>query len=405
MKIKYISAICMFFCFGVIFAQIEYEKGYFINNSGEKVSCLIRNVDWKESPNSFNYKLSENDKVKRANVTDVVEFRVLDGAKYIATDVNIDRSSNIIKNLDNHKQPNFNNERLFLKVVVEGSANLYSYNQNNTRRYFISKGNTAIKQLVYKKYSTQYNQIKVNNHYRQQILNDLRCETIKPSLINKLDYNTKSLKKVFNNYNHCINSAFVIAESEVRKIDFNLWLRPALTYNTFSVANSITPKYNFDFPNAAGIRFGTELEFVLPYNKSKWSVFIEPTYQTYASEREVEIYKEFIENEKYDASVNYSSIELPIGVRYSMFLNSKSRVFIDLAFSHDFHTSSEIILDRIDDLDMSSNQNFIAGIGYALNRKLQLELRYSFSRNILNEYTFWSTDYKAINLVFGYNIF
>ncbi|MEO9890965.1 tRNA modification GTPase [Aurantibacter sp.] len=403
--IKIITSLLMLLCLSSVAAQIEYEKGYFINSSGERVTCLIRNVDWKESPNYFNYKLKIDYEVRRADATEVLEFGVLNGAKYIGASVSIDRSSSITKNLDHKKQPNFNTERLFLKVITEGAANLYSYNQNSLRRFFYSQNKGEIYQLVYKKYLTELNKIKINKHYRQQIFNTLKCDAIKPIEVNRLDYTTKSLKKIFDEFNKCIDNDYVMNESKPRKIDFNFWLRPAFTYNTFSVANSINPKYTFEFPNAIGIRFGTEFEFVLPYNKNKWSLFIEPTYQTYESEREVEIYEEFIENEKYDANVSYSSIELPIGVRYSMFLNAKSRIFIDLSFSHDFHTSSEIILGNIDDLEMSSNENFVAGLGYALNSKLQMEFRYTFSRNILDNYTFWSTDYKAVNLVLGYNIF
>ena len=40
-------------------AQISFEKGYYIDNSNQKVDCLIKNVDWKNNPTSFEYKLSD----------------------------------------------------------------------------------------------------------------------------------------------------------------------------------------------------------------------------------------------------------------------------------------------------------------------------------------------------------
>ena len=42
------------------FAQISFEKGYFINNANQKTNCLIKNQDWKDNPTEFEYKLDEN---------------------------------------------------------------------------------------------------------------------------------------------------------------------------------------------------------------------------------------------------------------------------------------------------------------------------------------------------------
>ena len=28
------------------YSQIKYQKGYYINNDGQKTDCLIKNVDW-----------------------------------------------------------------------------------------------------------------------------------------------------------------------------------------------------------------------------------------------------------------------------------------------------------------------------------------------------------------------
>ena len=39
------------------FSQIKFENGYFINNSDEKIECLIKNKDWDDNPVKFNYKL------------------------------------------------------------------------------------------------------------------------------------------------------------------------------------------------------------------------------------------------------------------------------------------------------------------------------------------------------------
>ncbi len=50
------------------FAQISFEKGYFLNESGDKTTCLIKNIDWKNNPVKFSYKLNENSPVQVAEI-------------------------------------------------------------------------------------------------------------------------------------------------------------------------------------------------------------------------------------------------------------------------------------------------------------------------------------------------
>jgi hypothetical protein len=49
-------------------AQIGFEDGYFINDSDEKVQCLIRNRDWKKNPTGFEYKLTTDSEVQTADI-------------------------------------------------------------------------------------------------------------------------------------------------------------------------------------------------------------------------------------------------------------------------------------------------------------------------------------------------
>jgi len=39
------------------FSQINFEKGYFIDNLGAKTDCYIKNIDWNLNPDTFDYKL------------------------------------------------------------------------------------------------------------------------------------------------------------------------------------------------------------------------------------------------------------------------------------------------------------------------------------------------------------
>ncbi len=44
------------------YSQISYEEGYYVDNSSQKINCLIKNIDWKNNPTKFEYKMSTSDK-------------------------------------------------------------------------------------------------------------------------------------------------------------------------------------------------------------------------------------------------------------------------------------------------------------------------------------------------------
>jgi hypothetical protein len=79
-----------------VYAQVVFESGYFIDNSGQKVECLIRNVDRSDNPTEFQYKLSERSEINTATIESVKEFGVDGFSKYIRSEVKIDRSSDNI---------------------------------------------------------------------------------------------------------------------------------------------------------------------------------------------------------------------------------------------------------------------------------------------------------------------
>jgi len=64
------------------YSQIIFEKGYFIDNAGQKTECLIKNMDWRSNPTAFDYKLSESDKSKTETIASVKEFGIYTVARY-----------------------------------------------------------------------------------------------------------------------------------------------------------------------------------------------------------------------------------------------------------------------------------------------------------------------------------
>ena len=383
------------------YSQISFEKGYYIDNTNHKINCLIKNIDWKNNPTGFEYKLSENSESKKAIIKSIKEFGIDNISKYIRSTVNIDRSSENINNLSNDRNPIFKEEELFLKVLVEGKANLYLFEDGNLKRFFFNKEDAVIEQLVFKSYKISNNEIGnikigINNRFKNQLWNNLQCPIFKKNKFENLHYQKKDLTYFFVEYNECKGEKQVNYEKKQKKDLFNLNVRPGLNSSSLSIQNSASNSMDTDFGNEIEFRFGIEAEFIMPFNKNKWSIITEPTYQYFKSEKEIT---------NRNVKAEYKSIEIPLGIRHYFFLNENSKIFINA--SHIFDFSSNTIIDFIPGtkLDIKSRNNFAFGIGYKYNDKYSLEFRYQTNREILSDYILWSSDYKTLTVIFGYSFF
>ncbi|WP_271393944.1 porin family protein [Aequorivita sinensis] len=378
------------------YSQISFEKGYYIDNSNQKTNCLIKNIDWKNNPTEFEYKLSENSESKKASIKLIKEFGIDNVSKYIRSNVNIDRSSEKFNQLSNHRKPIFKEEELFLKVLVEGKANLYLFEDGNLTRYFYNTEDTVIEQLVFKSYKTSNYKIGKNNSFKNQLWNNLKCPDFKISKVENLDYQKNDLINFFVEYNECNGEKSIIYEKKQKKDLFNLSVRPGFNSSSLSIQNSVSSSRDTDFDNEFGFRFGIEVEFIMPFNANKWSLIIEPTYQYFKSEKE-------IRNQTVIA--DYKSIEIPVGIRHCFFLSENSKIFINGSYILDLSSNSIIDFSSDVDLEINTGNNLAFGMGYKYNDKYSLELRYQTSREILSDYIAWSSDYNTLSVIFGYSLF
>ena len=191
----------------------KYYGGYFIAKNGERVEGLIKDEDRSQYSKELIIKPSPDAEPERINMDDVQEFgfaTVDRKEKYITAEVLIDKSSDNISNLSTSRLPNWQKEKLFLKPLVEGEANLYVYqNKDITRFFFNTSDQDSIQQLVYKKYILDANkrnpEIKEDLTFRQQLYIFINCwgsDTYKPQ---NVIYSRKSLESYFNAYNRKVS--------------------------------------------------------------------------------------------------------------------------------------------------------------------------------------------------------
>lgn len=391
------------------YSQVAFENGYFIDPTNKKTDCLIENLDWKNTPLNFRYKLPGSDDIITADLKAIKEFAIHGQSKYIRTLVKIDRSSKFIEEMSTEKNPVYKEETLLLKVLIEGKASLYLYDEGSLTRFFYKINDTEIKQLVYKSYLVNENSsVAKNNYFREQLFIDLKCDNIFQREYENLNYDRRSLVKLFIKYNKCSDTNFTEFENKEKKDLFNLTVRPRLNSSLLSMSSSNVDFYNVKFDSKSNIGVGLEAEFIFPFNRNKWALIVEPTYQYYKNEKTKETNS--LLGGQVTAKVDYKSIELPIGLRHYFFLKNDSKIFINASYLVDFALNSKIELLRkdgssINSLDIKSRSTLALGVGGKLHDKYSIELRYIIDRSIVKDYIFVDSSFSTASLILGYSFF
>ena len=374
-------------------AQVNYVNGYFTDNAGKRTECLVRPVDSRNNPKKFSYKMTMDGAVLTGTITDVQEFGVDQQWRFVRYDVEIDRSGNDMNNINEIRDPQFTKEQLFLKVLLEGPASLYAYSEGTLTRYFFSTAGTATKQLVYKKYLAAQGGIAENNLYREQLWQQLRCDKLTMQDMENLVYDSRNLLKVFTTYNECQGGAVVNYEQHAGKTKIRLGITAGANIAGLTYYNSNRNPDITEYDTKAVLRIGAEAEFLIPFNRYKWSLFVEPNYHAYKATSPT--------NDT--VSVSYKVIQLPVGIRHYMTLSPALKLFINGTANFNFNAGSEFN-DIYNDLNITSTFNFGLGAGLSFNDRLHLEYRFNTETDILDPYTSIKTEYNCSGIFLRYTL-
>ena len=406
------------------FGQINFEPGYFINNQGKRINCLIKNIGWKDNPSKIVYKLGKDSKEElTATIGMMKEFGIGNSVKFQKFTVNIDKSSERYSEMSEKKAPEFIKEEILLKVLLEGEANLYYYEGQNIYRFFYSVDGSEIEQLIYKKFKASRWKTGTNTTYRNQLFNDLKCSRLTADSFKNIRYNETSLLAILTKYNECKSSKIINYADKKKAGNFNINIKAGISLSSlkmeFNSENIFTEdRFSTDFDTKALYKFGAELEYIFATNKNKWALFIEPTiFQTYKAESSI-----FIERSSTsfnsNAFASYTFIEIPIGLRHYFYLTDTniSKLFINVAYVIPIDLKKSAI-DYADantgntlggiEVEINSRSNMIFGVGYSFNNKYSIELRTATSRNVLsNGITELKGTYTtSVSLNLGYTLF
>ena len=389
------------------FGQMEFEKGYLITTGNQRKDCLIKNEEWKNNPSEFTYKLAETATPETGNLKSVQEFGITNTCKYVNANVKIDLQTKPAVSAKNEVIPVWSRERLFLKVLLEGKAKLYSYDAGKLKRFFYSLKDTSIIQLTYLEAYVNSTLIK-NTGYQQQLWSGVKEPMATMTSIKAINYNEKDLTKYFKDYNNSFGGNTAELAQSKRKSYFNLKLTPGLNssgvdMNTVvSSSNHLQDAISFD--NKLNFRMGLEAELILPFNKYHWGILFEPTYQSFSGEASGTNFPSV------QSTINYQALEFPVGLRYYLPINDYTRIFlngfvipgfiIDMnsGISYPYEDAHQVGKRSVD-IKSGSSASLGAGIEY---KRFSLETRYFTKRNLLDSHPSEYADYSRFSVILGY---
>ena len=394
------NALLLFFLIASssLFAQIGFKSGFFLDNNGNKIECLIKDVDWKSNPVAFDYKLSENDVVQTGKIENVQEFQVGELTKYIRKTVNIDRWDKYMPP-SKQKQPVYNSEILFLKILVDGSATLYEYSSANFNTYFYSIDGASPQQLIQKQYVVNDGAKEIvykNDMFKLQLQSILGGELIRESDTKNLSYFKSDFVRIFEKYNQSKGEVRNMAASS----SFKFQVTPRIGLNQNNVKVDVTFQddslYKYDFGNESNLRVGLELEGIFPFSRGKWSMILEPSYTSYVAGNN---------GTEYTDDIAYKVIEVFFGGRHYMFLNDESRLFLNAGIFYSFDINNNLYFPqrRVFGTSFEVKPQAFVGAGYRY-KKLSAEFRYSVKQNLVNR-DYLELEYRSYSLNLGYTIF
>ncbi len=386
-------------------AQLLFEQGYFIQNSGKKVECLIKDRDWKRNPTEFEYRLSGKGDIQIASIDSVSEFSVYNTFKYIRDTIDIDRTSDDLTHITYEKEPDFRREVLMLKVLIEGKATLFSYQDKHIKRYFFSVDNAPIEQLIWKRYLIQANSFGTNNHFRTQLFKLMDNDNT--DSVANLNYIKSDLVRFFENYNqHNASTGTPFTSTSFVPKDekwFQLSAFVGLNRSKMKYSDYIATWKNTDFDPKFGAKLGLDFTFIMPFNHNKWTIFFAPGYMYYDSD--AIYYQNTIIKEAKNARFSGKFIELPIGVRYYMFFNSTSRISLSLAYVRDISINSFVDFEIGNDYDAGPTSYFSPGIGYHYGKRLNFWVTYQSRNHFITIANNVNPRLKTVTLCLGYTLF
>ncbi|KXX70692.1 hypothetical protein [Flammeovirga sp. SJP92] len=387
-----------------LFAQIEFESGYYITNINDTVRCQIKNKDWINTPQKITV-LKGNEE---AVIDDCIEFSVA-GRFFKKYKVSLAINAGSRPKVSDSREPDFVEKDLFLEKLYNGEISLLKYRNGTSNLFFIKHSNSdTLEQLIYKKYRSGPERIIENKLYQEQLKSIIPTANIY-DIIN-LEYSESDIISVLVKY---FGKNKLKPEADTSKNNngnLHLSIKIGLNIRSASIVNRglfLDKKYE----TTNTILVGVELEWTMNFNKGKFRLFLDPYYSYYDANHTDNYYlnKYFPSINNRESIIKYHSIDIPIGVRYYSFMkkDKAQQIFFALGVVPTVTIEGYMQLDKNDEktkYELSPLFNYMIGVGYVYN-KFSFEFRYNTDRNLFTTNEDFVSEFNGVSFNLGYKLF
>lgn len=360
--------VCLLGLTGLLPAQVAYEPGYLISTEGFREPVEIQNFDWRYNPERITV-LRDGLPVEIMTAR-LKEFGIAGKARYVNHTVQLERSHTETRRLARAPAAS-REERVLLRAEVEGPASLYSYRTEEVTKYFFQLDpSTPPVQLAHQRWLDAQNKVKSNDQYISQLRSALKCDDLAPD--RGIRYTLRELRRYILAYNACMGAqSEIYANNGAQTKRLYVGVTPGLFLNQYRINQPGADRMLVTMDSKTSFRIGAELEYRLPFARNKFALVLEPNYYSYTSSGE---YSPVSRIEM--AMVDYSMLEIPVGIRYYSFVGTAVKVFATLSAGYNFALSGAVAYDRGPADEVNGSFGASGGVGLRILDHYGLEARY-----------------------------
>jgi hypothetical protein len=266
-----------------------FEMGTVVLDNNTQLDVLIKVEKWNLSPTEVVIRQSEDASSEILKLEDVKSFYIPRFVKFLRDTIQYDISGMKKRTMLGKRDPFYEQRVVFLRVLVEGEASLYSYRTPIKEQFYFDKPDAELTHLVSKRYLASPNRIAINNRYQQQLYTELRCGDVEMSDMVRINYEIDDLTKYFLSYNKCKGSEAVSFHRVDSQGEINVYFSGGLGISNLTYSRrgaSIINSREVKFGNIAHLLINAGIEWELPFNSKGWSLLGDLGYYTFSSEKE-----------------------------------------------------------------------------------------------------------------------
>lgn len=396
-----------------IYAQENFIEGLIVSHDNDTIRGQIDYQNWEKNPSEIVFK-SRNGSTNKYEPKDIMAFSVSEDF-YESKIAVIDKSAHKLRDLEFKINPVIITDTVFLMALVKARASLYYLKDENLKtHYFIEKDSTEIKELIVNKDLKwiKYSKILVTTEkFKSQLMFYFSACPGIHKMINKAEYNAKSLVKIFKIYNNCSSSKIGYIKKEEGGSRYKLGIITGLSSTKIKFENFNNSAFkslgNADFKRSYNFTFGLSLNFVIPRNRGRYRIYADLLYKSYKA---LGSYTD--QYRIYDITFNMDYIKLTNLFRYQIPYDGL-KPFINLGISNAHAINYDIfqVIQYRQGTPYPSerealayireyNFGFVAGVG-ANYKKFSFEIRFERTTGL----SFYSSLASKVNngyFLFGY---